>query len=549
MSPLSDIPRDRLALELRFHGDTRDSSGHDRHGVVHGAALTHDRFGRADRAYFFDGIDDYISVDPPPSLNDAALSVSVWARVDAIDRNGWSSAIVCQDDGNDDDQSRRVFQLSTFQGRPIWHLMMAAEDPSIRHPLPVGRWTHLAAVVEGGVHTLYVNGEAAGSTPCRLRAHRAQPVHVGRKGTDEPHFFFRGAISDVRVYSRALDAAEIRALFSEDGYTPPAPVRGAPPISGVWEAPERNLIDIAFDGQSTVTGTITAGRPTNVAAISHGTFDRATSRLVLDGVAINPWKHIEVPYHIDARLDGRRLHLHGQFGPTEVRTTLRRVSPWLRMARRMEDARNRFVHTIEPLLVPWVRWRRARLRHSKEHNLRALRARNESYASFVFREAVAADIPQLAALHVKTWAMTYPEVKRPPTLAIREPQWREAFDKDDGSWFCIVIENSKGELVGFAKGIVHKNGYGDLNKIYLLWEYHRLGLGRRLIGHAVRRFMAKGVTTMLLNADAANPSCGFYEAVGGEVRRDERGRPQRGAYIWRDLPAVAAACPADVEVC
>ena len=203
----------------------------------------------------------------------------------------------------------------------------------------------------------------------------------------------------------------------------------------------------------------------------------------------------------------------------------------------------RVLQRLELLLVPFVRARRARWRRSKAENLRALQDRGESFASFMFRDAVASDIPKLAALHVKTWAMTYPGVKRPPTFAIREWQWREAFEKNDGSWFCVVIERPDKELIGFAKGVVQEHGRGDLNKIYLLWEYHRLGLGHRLVGHVVRRFINTGVTTMTLNADAANPSCAFYEAIGGQVLRDDRGRPQPGNYVWRDLPKLAAICP------
>jgi len=63
----------------------------------------------------------------------------------------------------------------------------------------------------------------------------------------------------------------------------------------------------------------------------------------------------------------------------------------------------------------------------------------------------------------------------------------------DGSWFCFVVENRKGELVGFAKGKTYNHSdlpdfSGELNKIYLLREYQRLGLGRRLVGCVARRF-------------------------------------------------------------
>ena len=116
-------------------------------------------------------------------------------------------------------------------------------------------------------------------------------------------------------------------------------------------------------------------------------------------------------------------------------------------------------------------------------------------------------------------------VRRPPTAALRESQWRDAFANADGSWFCIVIEAADGELIGFARGIRTGPERGDLNKIYLLSEYQRMGLGRRLVGHVVRRFLGDGIRTMTLSADAGNPSCRFYLAIGAEYQRDEAAVP------------------------
>ena len=84
-------------------------------------------------------------------------------------------------------------------------------------------------------------------------------------------------------------------------------------------------------------------------------------------------------------------------------------------------------------------------RPSKAANIRLLRARGESLDSLAIREAVREDIPALAALHVRTWNETYWNVRNPPTYAIREKQWREQFQVTDGSWFCFVVENRKGE--------------------------------------------------------------------------------------------------------
>ena len=71
---------------------------------------------------------------------------------------------------------------------------------------------------------------------------------------------------------------------------------------------------------------------------------------------------------------------------------------------------------------------------------------------FYLREARQADIPALAALHVTTFNETH-RGGQPggPSYELRERQWREAFERLDGSWFCCVIEDNRGELVGFAK--------------------------------------------------------------------------------------------------
>ena len=97
----------------------------------------------------------------------------------------------------------------------------------------------------------------------------------------------------------------------------------------------------------------------------------------------------------------------------------------------------------------------------------------------------------------------------------------QAFQSADGSWFCFVVEDANGKLLGFAKGQRYAHSdqpdfAGELNKIYLLREYHRRGLGRRLLGHVARRFLSQGISSMLLFGDARNPSNLFYEALGAE---------------------------------
>jgi len=165
---------------------------------------------------------------------------------------------------------------------------------------------------------------------------------------------------------------------------------------------------------------------------------------------------------------------------------------------------------------------------------------------FHIREATPDDVPALARLHVRTFNETHRGGRDGgPTYELREHQWREAFNITDGSWFCFVVEDEGGELVGFAKGTPHDGGVpgfeGQLNKIYVLRRCHRQGLGRLLLCNVARRFIDRGITSILLFGEAANPSNSFYEAFGAERLYAENGE-FHGAYGWRDLHTLIAKC-------
>ncbi|HEX6168963.1 MAG TPA: GNAT family N-acetyltransferase [Chitinophagaceae bacterium] len=177
-------------------------------------------------------------------------------------------------------------------------------------------------------------------------------------------------------------------------------------------------------------------------------------------------------------------------------------------------------------------------RPSKKTNMRKLQERGETTDSFTFRDATEHDIPELGKLHAITWAETYNS--KNPNIQLRQYQWQKAFkEENDDSWFCILVVNKKNKLVGFVKGKINKDEHstqlhGDLNKIYLLNEYQRLGLGKKLFGIVVQRFLSKGVNDMVLFGVPQNPSCAFHEAMGGERLFSEKGTFD-GGYHWPDL--------------
>jgi L-amino acid N-acyltransferase YncA len=148
---------------------------------------------------------------------------------------------------------------------------------------------------------------------------------------------------------------------------------------------------------------------------------------------------------------------------------------------------------------------------------------------FHIREIRSEDVPALARLHVHTFNEADCGGRAEgPSYELRERQWHEAFEVANGSWFCFVAEDDAGDLIGFAKGTPHDGGVpgfaGELNKIYVLRQFHRRGLGRLLLCNVARRFVERGVTSMLPFGEATNPSNGFYEAFGAERLYSETGR-------------------------
>lgn len=158
------------------------------------------------------------------------------------------------------------------------------------------------------------------------------------------------------------------------------------------------------------------------------------------------------------------------------------------------------------------------------------------------RAATSADVGALARLHVRTFNETHGPG---PDSTVREKQWHSWFESQDSRRYCVVLETENAELIGFARGQPHADAElaefdGELNKIYLLRAYHRKGLGRRLLCASARRFLERGISSMLLFGDARSPTNRFYEAMGGERLYAPNG-DFHGGYGWRDLAALVTA--------
>lgn len=209
--------RSGLILEYLFNKEVKDSSGGGHHGLQSEVSYGPDRFGRKESALTLDGKRSFVEIRQPPTLPQEAFSISVWCRYDeqTVFR-GWHSAILSQDGHN----RKRVFQLSTKDAGIVLHGFLREPDLSFPARIVKDQWYHMVVTYSDSRYRMYVNGILSSERPGSFTPCNQEPLYIGRKSTEEPYFFFRGSIDDLRIYNRALHAGEVKALCFEGGYKP-----------------------------------------------------------------------------------------------------------------------------------------------------------------------------------------------------------------------------------------------------------------------------------------------------------------------------------------
>ncbi len=139
------------------------------------------------------------------------------------------------------------------------------------------------------------------------------------------------------------------------------------------------------------------------------------------------------------------------------------------------------------------------------------------------REAVPADTPAIARVHVDSWRTTYrgivpDDYLRTLSYEDREALWTRVLAATD-SQVVFVATDERGEVIGFANGGPERSRgpvyTGEIYAIYLLDAYHGQGVGRRLMGAVAGWLADKGLTALLVWVAADNPARRFYETLGG----------------------------------
>jgi hypothetical protein len=211
------MPASGLIAHYPFGGDARDASGSGNHGTVRGATPTADRFGIANAAYAFDGVSSEIVVPDSASLNPSAITLSLWVRPSALacfqtflSKGGNGSGFTTQY-GVYACGVLRYLSANTFQAN---YQFSAAAGLSNQ------QWHHVALTHGGGTIRYYIDGALSAETTTggAMAVPTTQSLYLGSEARRLGSIFFAGALDDVRLYNRALDAAEVLTLYHEGGW-------------------------------------------------------------------------------------------------------------------------------------------------------------------------------------------------------------------------------------------------------------------------------------------------------------------------------------------
>ncbi|MCO7274152.1 LamG-like jellyroll fold domain-containing protein [Cellulosimicrobium cellulans] len=200
---------------------TADTSGWGQTGAVSGGTTW--VTGRSGTALRFDGSTGRVTVPDAASLDLAGtMTVAAWVRPERVaTQHVVKKARSYEVDG---------YELSVAStGRPFFRVNQASSGDAFRvnaTSVPVAdgsTWTHLVGTFDGARLRLFVNGVEQGSVagPAAVGTN-ALPLAIGdQSGGGYP---FQGAVDGVRLYDRALSAAEVAALYAGSPPGPVAPV-------------------------------------------------------------------------------------------------------------------------------------------------------------------------------------------------------------------------------------------------------------------------------------------------------------------------------------
>ena len=181
-----------------------DASGSNNTGTI--KAATWSASGHTGAALSFDGTSAWVAIPPSASLSlTNGMTLEAWVRPTAA--TGWRSVILKEGTGI---LSYALYSANDAS-RPGGFVHNGSADVSVlgTAAVPLNAWTHLGVTYDGSALRFYTNGVLVKTvTGVSSIATTTGGLKIG--GNSVWGEYFKGLIDDVRIYNRALSAAEMQ---------------------------------------------------------------------------------------------------------------------------------------------------------------------------------------------------------------------------------------------------------------------------------------------------------------------------------------------------
>lgn len=208
-----------------FSGNANDASGNNLHGTVrNGAQLTTDRFNNPNSAFYFDGIDDYIEINDNGLLSPKAVTVSAMIKTELSGpqtivgkiqyNNGFAATYHLGI--NYDVQYGYFFGVTPYTASCFQQYPYDPSNPFAKttQGFSTNEWHCIVGTFQNSVLRIYVDGILADTRITSyndlIQCNNTQTL-IGSWWAGD-NLKFKGTIDEVRIYDRAINAAEVGAL-------------------------------------------------------------------------------------------------------------------------------------------------------------------------------------------------------------------------------------------------------------------------------------------------------------------------------------------------
>ncbi len=215
-----------------FNGNANDISGNGNNGIpLNGIQPASDRFGAANSAYYFDGVNDYIRIPYAPGMNPSnAISVALYftseqssvqtlvGKISYTDGIGTQFQVAM----NFNPYPGVLFGLNPPATGCNGQITLNSNYVNTGSTIPQNQWHCLVATFENGIQKIYLDGVLMQTDNTGfnvLNQCTNSDIQIGSWWSFDPQWF-KGKIDDVRIYNRALNVAEVNSLCLNVTVTP-----------------------------------------------------------------------------------------------------------------------------------------------------------------------------------------------------------------------------------------------------------------------------------------------------------------------------------------